>query len=92
MKDEMCGKIVIEIVGVKSKMYSLITIDDEQKLRAKGVNTKLCHAEFKNTLFDGLILRHNMKRIQSKKYKLGTYDVCKVVLCYFCRALAIKGI
>ena len=38
MKDEMCGKIVSEFVGVKSKMYLLITIDDEEKIRAKVVS------------------------------------------------------
>ena len=83
MKDEMAGKVITEFVGLKSKMYSLITVDDEEKIRAKGVNIKLRHAEYKNTLLDGLILRHNMKRIQSKKHKLGTYDVCKISLSCF---------
>ena len=83
MKDEMCGKVISEFLGSKSKMYSLITVDDLEKIRAKGVNTKLRHAEFKDTLFNGLILRHNMKRNQSKKHKLGTYDVCKVSLSCF---------
>ena len=31
MKDEMCSKIVSKFVGLKSKMYSLITIDDVKK-------------------------------------------------------------
>ena len=46
MKDEMCGKVVDEFTGLKSKMYSLITIDDVEKVKAKGVNTKLKHGEF----------------------------------------------
>ena len=83
IKDELAGKVITEFVGLKSKMYSLITVDDEEKIRAKGVNIKLRHAEYKNTLLDGLILRHNMKRIQSKKHKLGTYDVCKISLSCF---------
>ena len=29
------------------------------------------------------IIRHKMKRIQSKKHKLGTYEVDKVSLSYF---------
>ena len=41
MKDERCCKIVSEFVGLKSKMYSLITIDDVQEIKANGVNTKL---------------------------------------------------
>ena len=36
MKDEMCGKAISEFVGLKSKMYSLITVDDKEKIRAKG--------------------------------------------------------
>ena len=45
MKDEMCGKVISEFLGLKSKMYSLITVDDLEKIRAEGVNTKLRHAE-----------------------------------------------
>ena len=83
MKDEMRDKVIFEFVGLKSKMYSILTVDDEEKMRAKGVNIKLRHAEYKKTLFDGLIMRHNMKRIQSKKHELGTYDVCKISLSCF---------
>ena len=50
MKDEMCGKIVDEFVGLKSNMYSLITIDDVEKIRAKGINTKLKYGEFVDVL------------------------------------------
>ena len=41
MKDEMGGKVISEFVGLKSKMYSILTVDDEEKTRAKGVNIKL---------------------------------------------------
>ena len=83
MKDEMAGKVITEFAGLKSKIYSLITADNKGKSRAKGVNIKLRHDEYKKTLFNGLIMRHNMKRIQSKKHKLGTYDVCKISLSCF---------
>ena len=83
MKYEMAGKVITEFVGLKSKMYSLITVDNEEKSRAKGVNIKLRHDEYKKPLLHGLILRHNMKRIQSKKHELGTYDVCKISLSCF---------
>ena len=29
------------------------------------------------------MIRHNMKRIQSKLHKIGTYDVCKISLSCF---------
>ena len=83
LKDEMCGKVVDEFVGLKSKMYSLITIDDVEKIKAKGVNTKLKHGEFINVLDNKKIVRHNMKRIQSKRHRLGTNNISKVSLSCF---------
>ena len=35
MKDELKGKINSESVGLKSKMYSLIDADNEEKKKAK---------------------------------------------------------
>ena len=51
MKDEFKGKIISEFVGLKSKMYSLITVDDEELTKAKGVNKKIRHKEFSDVLF-----------------------------------------
>ena len=39
--------------------------------------------KFKDVLFNKKIIRHKMKRIQSKKYKLGTYDIAKISLSCF---------
>ena len=46
MKDEFKGKIISEFVELKSKMYSLISIDDEEVTKAKGVNKEIKHKEF----------------------------------------------
>ena len=40
MNDEFKGRIISEFVGFKSKMYSLISVDDEEVTKAKGVNKK----------------------------------------------------
>ena len=80
MKYEMGGNVVSEFIGLKSKMYSLITVDDAEKIRAKGINRELKYNEFRDVLFNKKIIRHNMKRIQSKKHRSGTYDICKVSL------------
>ena len=39
--------------------------------------------KFKDVLFNKKIIRHKMKRIQSKKHKLGTYEIDKISLSYF---------
>ena len=40
MKDEFKGQIISEFVGLKSEMYSLISVDDKEVSKAKGVNKK----------------------------------------------------
>ena len=78
MKGEFKGKIISEFVGLKSKMYSLISVDDKEVTKAKGVNKKIKHKEFLDVLFNKKVIRHNMKKNQSKLPRIGTYDVCKI--------------
>ena len=63
-------------------MYSLISVDDKEVTRAKGVNKKIRHKEFVDVFFNKKMIRHNMKRIQSKLHRIGTY-VCKFSLSCF---------
>ena len=83
MKDEMSSKIIAEFVGLRSKMYSIVTVDDEKLVRAKGVNRELMHSEFTDVLFDKKVVRHYMKRILAKRNKIGTYDISKISLSCF---------
>ena len=39
--------------------------------------------KFEDVLFNKTIIRHKMKRIQSKKLKLGTYEIGKLFLSCF---------
>ena len=83
MKDELGGVIVNEFVGLKSKMYSMKKIDGKECNTAKVVNIATEFNKFKDVLFNKKIIRHKMRRIQSKKYKLGTYEVDKISSSYF---------
>ena len=87
MKDEFKGKIISEFVGLRSKMYSLVAVDDEEVKKAKGVNKgvvkKIRLEEFADVLFSKRMMRHAMKRIQSKFHRIGTFEVCKISLSCF---------
>ena len=72
MKYELNGDRIVEFVSLKSKMYSLIDDNDEEVNETKGVNLKLRHKEYIDVLFNEKIVRHKMKRIQSKLHETGT--------------------
>ena len=42
-------------------MYSLISADDKEVAKAKGVNKKIKHKEFVDVLFNKKVIKHNMK-------------------------------
>ena len=52
MKDEFNGVKISEFDGLKSKMYSLISIDDREVNKVKGINKKLRHEEYVDVLFN----------------------------------------
>ena len=52
-------------------------------IRQKGVNIATEFNKFKDILFNKKVVRHKMKRIQSKKYKIGTYEINKISLSCF---------
>ena len=80
MKDEFGGVIVIEFVGLKSKMHSMKKVDDKECKTAKGVSITTEFDKFKDVLFNEKNIRHKMKSIQSKMHKLGTYEIDKICL------------
>ena len=60
-----------------------LTYNGKECNTAKGVSTATVFDKFKDVFFNGKIIRHKMKRIQSKKHKLGTYEIDKISLSCF---------
>ena len=58
-------------------MYCTVSDDDTEVNTPKGVNISFELNEYKDDLFNEKIIKHKMRRIQSKKHKIGTYDVKK---------------
>ena len=52
MKAEFKGKLINGFIGLKSKMYSVISVDDEGVTKSKRVNIKIRHKEFAEVLFN----------------------------------------
>ena len=72
------GVLINKFVGLKSKMRSMLSDYGKEYNTAKKVNTATQFNEFRDTLFNKKIMRHNVKRIQSKKHKHGTYEIKKI--------------
>ena len=73
-KDEFKEKIISEFIGLKSKIYSLIAVRGKEIKNAKGVKKNVVqninHKEYIDVLFNKIMIRHNMKRIQNKCWNL----------------------
>ena len=72
-------------------MYPLITSDNTEINKAKGVNLKLKHKEYLDVLFNKKVMRHKMKRIQSKLHSVSTYDISKIILSCFDDKRYVQG-
>ena len=58
-------------------------IDDKEYNAAKGVNIATEFDKCKDVLFNKKVIRLKMRRIQSKKHKLGAHEISKISLSYF---------
>ena len=87
MKDEVKGKIINKFVGLNSKMYSLVIVNNEEIEKAKVVNKNVIknirHKKYVDLLFNTYFIRNNMKGIQSRLNRIGSYDVFKIYLSFF---------
>ena len=56
MKDEYVGVVIVEFIRLKAKMYSIKKFDGSESSTAKGVNIATKFNEFKDVLFNKILL------------------------------------
>lgn len=81
--DEMGGEIISEFVGLRAKLYCLLS-EKKTVSKAKGitkpVTKKLNFEKYKKALFSHENLRDDMYLIRSKNHQVFTQKINKLVL------------
>ena len=82
-KDEMCGEIITEFVGLRSKLYCIKTTDKVIK-KAKGVKKCVIRdfkvSDYEKVLFTGDVLYKKNILFKSIKHEIFTRSVNKIAL------------
>ncbi len=87
MKDEYNGRPILEFVGLRPKMYSILEVSGKEQKKAKGINKRVTarmrHEQFKEALFEEKRSSVILNRIGSKNHDLFTMEITKLGLsCY----------
>ena len=87
MKDECNGEPITEYVGLRSKMYSIMTAKKNIK-KAKGVKDSVIkkqikHEQYKTALFKKEQMWHGMKMLRSEGHEIYGIHVNKISLSPF---------
>ena len=87
-KHGTCNNPIKGFAGLKSKIYTFTTEDNHEFKKAKGinknaVNDELKYVDYKNFLFNSSYTRHEIDRIKSKYYDIGSYRTNKISLSYY---------
>ena len=83
MKDEYGGTAIYVFIGLKSKMYSILDVNNYEKSAHKGHNLSIKFDNYKDTLFSKKVFGHLMRGIKSKDHNITTYEKNKIsTSCY----------
>ena len=84
-KDEAAGKIIIEFVGLRAKLYSFIMEDGKENKRCKGVKkqvleSSITHEDYKTCLRTGKEQLRKQNILRSYEHEVYTEEVNKIAL------------
>lgn len=73
MKDEFNGSVIEEVIALRPKMYSILTRDGTEKMRAKGVKQTLLkreirHMDYRRTLLLEEAMQHKACFLRSDQH------------------------
>ena len=85
MKDECAGTPIAEFVGLRPKMHSVLTADENEIRKAKGVKKdvvkkQIRHEQYKECLSQSKIFHHGMEMLRSQDHRIYGLHVNKVSL------------
>ena len=84
-KDEAAGKIIIEFVGLRAKLYSYLMDEGKEHKKCKGIKkqvvaTSIKHEDYKTCLTTGKEQLRKQNIIRSYEHEVFTEEVNKVAL------------
>ena len=87
MKDEAAGMVIIEFIGLRSKMYSY-EINNTTTKKCKGIskhttNKDITIDDYRDTLFSSTEKKHSMKSIKSHNQIIKSCEITKWSLSCF---------
>ena len=87
-KDEWAGIFILEWVGLRAKMYSMLPLHGDKKATAKGVSQRIIrdvlkHQDYKACLMDSVEMNNDMIKIGHQHHQLQTQQTRKKSLSPF---------
>jgi hypothetical protein len=88
MKDECAGRPIVEYVGLRPKMYSILEADGKNIKKAKGVKKAVVkkhirHEQYREALIERRTFRHGMDVLRSERHRIYGQHLNKVSLSPF---------
>ena len=79
-KDELGGKIRIEFVGIRAKMWAYLMEDGSEHKKGKGTKRELMVKNYKDYLFNNKTILKSQQRFKSDHHDVYTEEVNKIAL------------